>query len=77
MTLIEARDLVKSYSETAERLDVIKGLNLKIEEGEMLAVTGESGSGKREHPVSGSRQTEHPSRSWDVSKSAQFSSKMG
>ena len=46
MTLIEARDLVKSYSETAERLDVIKELNLKIEEGEMLAVTGESGSGK-------------------------------
>ncbi len=46
MSLIEALNLVKSYRETTEKLDVIKGLNLVVESGEMLAITGESGSGK-------------------------------
>ncbi|HKX11694.1 MAG TPA: ABC transporter ATP-binding protein [bacterium] len=43
---IEARNLHKSYGEGAERVEVLKGLDLDIEAGEALAVLGASGAGK-------------------------------
>ena len=46
MICIEASDLTKSYGEGADRTEVLKGLNLKVEEGEFVAIVGFSGSGK-------------------------------
>ncbi len=43
---IEARNLHKSYGEGAERVEVLKGVDLDIEAGEALAVLGASGAGK-------------------------------
>lgn len=40
--MIELRDVEKYYGET----QVLRGLNLRVEKGEFLAVTGSSGSGK-------------------------------
>jgi lipoprotein-releasing system ATP-binding protein len=44
--LIEVRDLCKSFTTTAGRLDVLKGINLKVAEGETIALVGASGAGK-------------------------------
>lgn len=46
MAFIEVRGLVKSYVGPAGRLEVLRGLDLSIERGEMLAVVGASGVGK-------------------------------
>ncbi|MFK7965275.1 MAG: ABC transporter ATP-binding protein [Burkholderiaceae bacterium] len=46
MICIEASDLTKSYGEDGDRTEVLKGLNLKVEEGEFVAIVGFSGSGK-------------------------------
>jgi lipoprotein-releasing system ATP-binding protein len=43
---IEVRGLVKSYEAPGGRLDVLRGLDLSIDKGEMLAVVGASGVGK-------------------------------
>ncbi len=40
--MIEVKDLKKSF----EKLDVLKGVNIKIEKGEKIVVIGPSGSGK-------------------------------
>jgi len=44
--LLEVRDLSKSYPSGTDRLSVLSGLSLELEEGVMAAVTGVSGSGK-------------------------------
>ena len=45
-SIIEAVDLVKEYPQIGEPLRVLKGINLKIEESEFIAIMGPSGSGK-------------------------------
>jgi lipoprotein-releasing system ATP-binding protein len=44
--LIETRDLRKSFLTEAGELHVLNGIDLTIEEGEMVGVTGASGAGK-------------------------------
>jgi lipoprotein-releasing system ATP-binding protein len=44
--LITARGLDKSYATAAGRVPVLRGLDLEVAEGEMLAITGASGVGK-------------------------------
>ena len=44
--VIEVRDLVRSFQLGDERVDALRGVNLRIERGEYLAIVGPSGSGK-------------------------------
>lgn len=44
--LISARDLKKSFTTDAGDLQVLKGIHLEIQEGEMVGVVGVSGAGK-------------------------------
>lgn len=44
--MIEIKNLRKSYKTGNSELEVLKGLNLEIEEGEFVAIMGSSGSGK-------------------------------
>ncbi|MGS2738996.1 ABC transporter ATP-binding protein [Sinomicrobium sp. M5D2P17] len=44
--MIEIKDLHKSYQMGSNSLHVLKGLNLSIKEGELVAIMGSSGSGK-------------------------------
>jgi len=44
--MIEIKNLHKSYPMGKESLHVLKGLDLKIEEGEFVSIMGSSGSGK-------------------------------
>jgi len=46
MALVSARGVVKSYSTGSEVSEVLKGLDLEIDKGEMVMVMGPSGSGK-------------------------------
>ncbi|MBO0440990.1 ABC transporter ATP-binding protein [Candidatus Enterococcus ikei] len=46
MSVIEARNIKKSYGKNESKFDALKGVNLKIEEGESVAIIGKSGSGK-------------------------------
>jgi len=45
-SLIEIRDLTKTYKTGGETTNAIQGLNLDIKEGEFVAIMGPSGSGK-------------------------------
>jgi putative ABC transport system ATP-binding protein len=45
-SLVSIKDLHKVYQRGAERIDVLKGVNLDIPEGDFLALMGPSGSGK-------------------------------
>lgn len=45
-SMIEIKDLHKSYKIGANSLHVLKGLNFSIEDGELVAIMGSSGSGK-------------------------------
>ncbi|MBP1040524.1 ABC transporter ATP-binding protein [Vagococcus sp. BWB3-3] len=46
MSIIEVRDLKRSYGKQATRFDALKGVSFSIEEGESVAIIGKSGSGK-------------------------------
>ncbi|MCH1518673.1 MAG: ABC transporter ATP-binding protein [Flavobacteriaceae bacterium] len=44
--MIQIKDLHKSYKMGSSSLHVLKGINLNVEEGELVAIMGSSGSGK-------------------------------
>lgn len=44
--LLETRDLRRVFRETGEELEILKGVNFSMNEGELVALTGSSGSGK-------------------------------
>jgi putative ABC transport system ATP-binding protein len=44
--LVNIRDVHKNFTRGAERIDVLKGVNLEIPQGDFLALMGPSGSGK-------------------------------
>jgi len=46
MTILEAKELWKTYGSEETRVDALKNANLSIQEGEFVAVVGPSGSGK-------------------------------
>ena len=46
MALVEVSGLVKSYATATGPLEILHGLNLQVERGEMLAIVGASGVGK-------------------------------
>lgn len=46
MSILEISGLSKSYGEGAMRTDVLDDINLKVSEGEFIAIVGFSGSGK-------------------------------
>ena len=45
-TIIHMKEIYKSYTMGTSRVRVLKGIDLKVSEGEFLAVVGASGSGK-------------------------------
>lgn len=46
MAFLEVRNLVKSYPTAGGRLGVLRGIDLTVERGEMVAIVGASGVGK-------------------------------
>ena len=46
MSVLELKDVSKSYGQEAARVDALRGVNLAVEAGGMVAVMGPSGSGK-------------------------------
>lgn len=47
MNCLDIRDVWKSYrAENKEELPILKGLNLQVDQGDMVAIMGPSGSGK-------------------------------
>lgn len=45
MSILELQDVEKIYGEKDNRVTALRNINLKIEEGEFVAIVGTSGSG--------------------------------
>ncbi|EAN5735784.1 macrolide ABC transporter ATP-binding protein/permease MacB [Salmonella enterica] len=45
-TLLELKNICRSYPSGDDRIEVLKGISMSIEAGEMVAIVGASGSGK-------------------------------
>jgi len=46
MSLIEVRQVSKSYASGAETVDALRGVDITIDQGEFVTIMGQSGSGK-------------------------------
>lgn len=46
MSIIETKDITKTYTEGETETKVLKGISFKVEKGEFVAIMGPSGSGK-------------------------------
>jgi putative ABC transport system ATP-binding protein len=46
MAVIQAIQVTKTFDQSAVRVDAVRGIDLSIEKGEMVAIVGPSGSGK-------------------------------
>ncbi|MBF0485288.1 MAG: ABC transporter ATP-binding protein [Candidatus Omnitrophica bacterium] len=46
MTILRAKNIHRSYTDTIDRVDVLKGIDCEIREGETIAIVGPSGAGK-------------------------------
>ena len=46
MAILELNNVSKGFGEGLDRMDVLKDINLSVEDGEFLAIVGFSGSGK-------------------------------
>lgn len=44
--MIELKDIRKSYETAGGKLEVLKGIDMRVDEGEMVSIMGSSGSGK-------------------------------
>ena len=44
--MIEVKDIIKSYGQAKNKVDVLKGISFSIKEGSFVAIMGTSGSGK-------------------------------
>ena len=45
-SFLEVKDIFKSYFLNGKRIDVLRGVQLSIEKGELVSLIGASGSGK-------------------------------
>ena len=46
MTILKSDNVHKSYTDTVKRVEVLKGINLEVAQGETVAIVGPSGAGK-------------------------------
>ena len=46
MSILELRNVEKIYGEKDNQVKALRNINLKVEEGEFVAIVGQSGSGK-------------------------------
>ena len=44
--ILDAKGVIKSYKNGENKLKVLDGINLSLEQGEIITVVGKSGSGK-------------------------------
>lgn len=50
-TVLEIKNLVKDYGTKGFKTNVLKGLNLKVNKNDFIAIMGPSGSGKTSLPA--------------------------